>query len=522
MARGFKLGPALVRAPDSTAQLPDTWRTDLLLKYLDRNDRLAVAQTCKAGLNLLLDEWEDATLIIAVRPSSDNRRDSDERLLLAHTHRADLSLLLGEWEKSALSIDAAILQLAVPGEPVPRLLRRMRAAREQLQRRREGSTRLCFRQVEAGVMSPEDTWWQVALSNLIGACDTITQCSLYLRHIPHQLLCLAGQALPALRVLELGSPGDWGSFSAQLPSPSHLPSLRELTIKRTVAPETQTTLWTSVAPYLPQLLNLSIADQTPSVRGPATQRPAWTSIFSRTSPSKTLTTLTLPVQLTPWLAALLQKAAPALAELTVWDVADDIDGAADVAPVCSWHTLRATQYNDFPASAWDWLPMPAEAKKLVLDYTRHACRADLAVNLPMSDKVSAKHFSPSALQSHPFFSLHECGCALRLVTRISCVTHTTSYKYSQTRKHILPCAGFVLGLHVSSSLLTSQVASKFKALQTEGLEFLWVHGSAVHADDQPAMLRRDMRSLESLKDKGLGLIKFTMSPSLAHEVSMHV
>ncbi len=252
------MGPALVEASDSTAQLPDTWRTDLLRKHLDSNDRSALAQTCKAGLNLLLDEWEDATLTIAVRPSSD--------------------------------------------ESPAALLRRMRAARAQIQRRSRGSTELWFEQGE-GEMAKEDTWWQVALSSLIGACDTITSCGLNLQHMPHHMLALAGQALPALRSLELGSPGGKG-YSAQLPPPSHLPTLRELTLNRAAA-GTHTSFWASVAPYLPQLTSLTIAEQPASAIEPDTQRPAWASIFSPTKPTNTLTKLAVLAYLDPWLAALL-------------------------------------------------------------------------------------------------------------------------------------------------------------------------------------------------------------------------
>ncbi len=68
MAPEFKLGPPLLKTSDSTADLPDTWRTDLLRKHLDKDGRAALAHTCKAGLNLLLDEWENAEFNIAVLP----------------------------------------------------------------------------------------------------------------------------------------------------------------------------------------------------------------------------------------------------------------------------------------------------------------------------------------------------------------------------------------------------------------------------------------------------------------------
>ncbi len=345
MARTFKLGPALVRAPDSTAQLPDTWLTDLLSKHLDRNDRLAVAQTCKAGLNLLLDEWEDARLTITVRPSSD--------------------------------------------ESPAALLRRMRSAKEQLKRGNRGDTALWFEQGEKEV-GKDDTWWQVALSCLTGACDTIPACDIQLQHIPQQLLSLAGQALPALRALQLGAPGNKG-FSAHLPPPTHLPSLLGL-ILMPAAAGTRTSLWASVAPYLPQLTSLTIAEQPASARDPATQRPAWSSIFSLTHPTTTLAELSLPVQFTTWLAALLQKAAPALNELRVLGISAEATGAADVAPVCSWRTLCITQYPTFPASVWEWLPVPKQGGRLQLDCTsaaRHTTSpAVVIVCLPADDKVS--------------------------------------------------------------------------------------------------------------------------------------
>ncbi len=334
MAREFKLGPPLLKTSDSTALLPDTWRTDLLHKHLDKDGRAALAHTCKAGLNLLLDEWEDATLSITVRPSSD--------------------------------------------ESPTALLRRMRAANKQLKRRSRGSTSLWFQQGNWETPQ-EDTWGQVALSGLMGFCDTVTKCRLHLQHIPQQLLSLAGETLPTLRTLELGSPGDKG-YSAQLPPPSHLPSLRELTLGR-AAEGTHASLWASVAPYLPQLTSLTIAEQ------PAGAPPAL--IFSRTHPTTTLTEFSVYGYLTPALAGLLQTAAPALGTLTVWGVSAWAAGAPEVAPACTWRELRVTRDGILPPCVWEWLPVSNHG--LVLDYTKcDAVVSELHINLPLSTKVCFK------------------------------------------------------------------------------------------------------------------------------------
>ncbi len=306
-------------------------------------------------------------------------------------------------------------------EPALQLLSRMRMGREHLQRRSRGSTRLVFEQVADG-MSQEDTWWQVALPCLAGFCDT-TDCCIYLQHIPQQLLSLAGEALPALRTLELGSPRENGLdslVSAQLPPPTDLPSLRDLTVQRTAA-GTHISLWTSVAPYLAQLISLTIAEQPASAGSPATQGPAWTSIFSSTHPTNTLTSLSVPAQLTPWLAALLQKAAPALDELWVLGISTETAGAAGVAPVCSWRTVHIADRGSIPYCAWTWLPLPDGGEKLLLECT--APRADIMeqrksfnITLPIRAQVS-QPCACTGIHSCADKTMASCTCIWTLLLR---------------------------------------------------------------------------------------------------------
>ncbi len=93
----------------------------------------------------------------------------------------------------------------------------------------------------------------------------------------------------------------------------------------------------------------------------------WAAVFSAARPSTTLTHLSLPYSIQPWLATMLCQCLPALAELTVTDVSIYAGRNGDAVPkVCPWRTLVLSHTQDshepFPA----WLPLPAEGK-LVID-----------------------------------------------------------------------------------------------------------------------------------------------------------
>ncbi len=77
MAAQSVLGSALLGTADSTAQLPDPWRAALLSDHLNGRDRVAVAQTCKAGLQLLV---EVRTSSVRVFISSGTRHVVSNRL----------------------------------------------------------------------------------------------------------------------------------------------------------------------------------------------------------------------------------------------------------------------------------------------------------------------------------------------------------------------------------------------------------------------------------------------------------
>ncbi len=52
-----------------------------------------------------------------------------------------------------------------------------------------------------------------------------------------------------------------------------------------------------------------------------------------------------------------------LEELCVTGISNRTVASEQVAPVCSWHTLRYTSNQDYmDAEAWQWLPVPAKGK----------------------------------------------------------------------------------------------------------------------------------------------------------------
>ncbi len=114
MARRFSLGAAILGTKDSAAHVPDAWRA-ALLKALDGPSRASVAQSCKSGWQLLVDEWPEAELTVSVRASTAER-------------------------------------LAV-------LMRRLKSARQQVQQRRGKPTVLVLKQ--CGDLDAEDQCWEV-------------------------------------------------------------------------------------------------------------------------------------------------------------------------------------------------------------------------------------------------------------------------------------------------------------------------------------------------------------------------
>ncbi len=119
MAADFKLGPALVGAPD-TEHVPDPFRLALLRDYLDSPSHLAVALTSKTSLLLMLNSWREARLKVPVKSSSSES----------------------------------------PGS----LSKRLQAARRQLSLRQGQPITLCLEQLAQ--ITRDDTWWEPASSTL--------------------------------------------------------------------------------------------------------------------------------------------------------------------------------------------------------------------------------------------------------------------------------------------------------------------------------------------------------------------
>ncbi len=148
------------------------------------------------------------------------------------------------------------------------------------------------------------------------------------------------------------------------------PALRKLTIGTMLVEDAQAALWASVGLYLPQLVSLDIEIQLgwlPGVAG-GERRRIWTNIFSPQHTTHTLTELTIPCDLRPWLVELLVQHAPALVSLGCSGVQAITDDSVlqGVPAHCSWTTLRLPPW---PYGQWchelTWLPMPAHGPLVI-------------------------------------------------------------------------------------------------------------------------------------------------------------
>ncbi len=269
MAGTFSLGPAILRAQDSPGHAPDAWLSALLHKHLNSQGRVALSQTSKPALQLLLQEAPLATLTVSVHGAID--------------------------------------------KPAQRFLQRLQRARKQLLLRRANPTTLTLQQYSLQ-LSRSEAWWDVAFPALSDIDTSKVNISLSFQHMPRQLFSALGQALQGLTSLCIGTPSD-GPGTIQLPPPSTLPALQHLTVHR-VCVSAQAGLWASVRPYLHQLVSLSISEQPYKAPDPVTGR-EHERVLSLTAPTTSLKRLAVHTVLWPGLVKVLQRSAPALKELEV-------------------------------------------------------------------------------------------------------------------------------------------------------------------------------------------------------------
>ncbi len=375
MARSVSLLKAVLR-PDSEASLPDLWK-DALLRELGPS-RKVLGYTTKDAQGWLIHDSPEATLTVGI------------------SHPAN--------------------------QPVARLLRRMQHAREQLAARQGQPTTLTLRQRER--LEYDVAWWEVVLSALSHQVSPNLTLSLQFQHLQPRMLSFCGEALPGLTALSISScsfPADspYGSeydnhYCVHLPSPSAFPSLRTLTVG-SFPEDVQGRLWRGVGPYLAQLTSLTIAAQEDEHEGAdhsdPDDRPSWSDCLRNEAASQTLTTLSLPIELHPWLAEILIESAPALVTLEVTGVGvitdpEELDDVIDkVGLVCSWRTLRLVKQDRFQAAALDWLPLPRDEGKLVIEGPELTC---VELTLPVSDRVRIRTHTHTRARKHTHTDTHTC------------------------------------------------------------------------------------------------------------------
>lgn len=258
MDKDFKLGPPLLKTSDQT--LPDTWRSKLLREYLDGASRTSIAATSKAGLSWALSECPKATL--------------------------------------RLTVDST-------GPDDSRLVRRFLQAAEQLRQRGRQHSTVVLRQ--RGDLQQGWWWLRPLAAQVLPPTFAPMTIALLLDVISETLLTQLGIVFPGICGVVLGSDSAQISAPGQLPAPGALPRLTYLRVWR-VNPAAAAALWSSLAPYIPQLQTLHISEQLGM--SVAAQRHLCASLFSAATQSNTLTGLTLPCALTPRLAILLQKHTP--------------------------------------------------------------------------------------------------------------------------------------------------------------------------------------------------------------------
>ncbi len=207
-----------------------------------------------------------------------------------------------------------------------------------------------------------------------------------------EVLSATGGCFGGLTSLSIGT--SYEGRTVQLPQPSQLPALRHLTVHH-LPEHTTAQLWASVGPYMTQLQSLRVgfqfdegAEDTDS-EGEWLFRPHWAMLFTPQHTTHTLTHLTLPADLQPWLVRLLQRHTPCLRELGVDGICGDEQHGTVCAPVCSWTVLRIDHVH-FPADALVWLPLPARGK-LMIGLSRFSCDdrpVFWSVDLPLKQQVS--------------------------------------------------------------------------------------------------------------------------------------
>ncbi len=323
MAQNFNFLKALANADDRRERTPDTFR-EALLSALGAPAAAALAHSFSPALRWMIEQWP--------------------RLILT-------------------------VPLEAGGAPGP-LLARVQAAKRQIQQREAGLQPITLVLKQRGEEPPEDILWSIFFTALADAGPALRSPALRLELsvITPALLSYAGQALTGLQSLTVGAEDAPAGCEVQFPPPSlqvthgqvqPLASLRHLII-HSVAADSQDAMWPSVAPHMSQLVSVSIGPQPRKsteqnwqvAEGARYRRPLWVAAFSNVS--HTLTRVSLPTRLHPWLIRLLQTSAPVRASYVThtWLMLTSSAVAQRAQP-------SAVGYNDGPTP----LARPATADK---------------------------------------------------------------------------------------------------------------------------------------------------------------
>ncbi len=130
-------------------------------------------------------------------------------------------------------------------------------------------------------------------------------------------------------------------------------------------------------------------------------------------------------------------------ELAVDYVSDAVEGAADVAPHCSWRTLTSGRGFCFPQSAWQWLPVPAQDQdKLTISFQEaHGLPIDglyeensgfIKLPLPITETVSTPNIQA---HTHTHTHTHTTSCVRHLSCKRQHETGVCGCTLAQLLRH---------------------------------------------------------------------------------------
>ncbi len=441
MTRSFSLGSALFENPIAP------FLTTLARDYLDGADRVAVGQTCKAALQWFLQDWQSATLLLDVRPAA---QELPERLLGRIQRNKQRLLLRGQHSTTVQLKQQQIMSDSDTGWIVT-----LNAV--------ASTGKVCALSLTLQHLSAQSL---IIVGQVLPSLTTLT-----LSH-PEGL---AGafklpppSALPGLRHLTirrvaLGVQGSaWESVAPLMPQLVSLTIIdhdhhgidpttdpRRPTWHRGFKPQHTTQTLKSLSlpkplePWLAKLIQQHTPRYVESTTGESQTQASraryhsWSYVTICFGAYVVDSPCVQSIPRQPGCTVLIRKVRDCMCvcvcacvsvcsscrlnELAVAGIGADTADAGNVSAVCSWSTLRFSKEATVPASAWAWLPLPADGSKLVIDMTNSG---KVTFDIPVSEEVSGPWLVLCV--SAPIWPCLDTRRPIHLFTPVRMVAHTAA------------------------------------------------------------------------------------------------